>query len=285
MLRLVTASLIWCFSFGLIGNTLADLPRASVAAARLLCAALVFAPFIKRVPLKTGASLCAIGMIQFGLMYLAYMHSFRYLESHQVLLFTVFTPIYVSLINDIQERSFNRRNLLGAALAAGGCAVILWHSASRIGSLAGFLLVQASGVCFALGQLLYRKSFAGEAPQSGGSGDRSVIAWLYAGGVLILLPIAAIECRSAMPAPTPVQLATILYLGVLASGIAFFLWNKGSRQVEAGTLAVMNNLKIPLGVLISLLVFSEKTDLAALLCGSVLVALAMIATHYHTRRA
>jgi drug/metabolite transporter (DMT)-like permease len=52
----------------------------------------------------------------------------------------------------------------------------------------------------------------------------------------------------------------LLYLGLIASGLGFFLWNRGATRVDAGTLAVMNNAKIPLAVACSLLFFGESPD-------------------------
>lgn len=278
MLYLITASLIWGFSFGLIGNTLAGLPVAWLAATRLLLAALLFLPFVKRLPLKTAAHLFVIGAIQFGLMYLAYMRSFQSLKSHEVALFTIFTPIYVALINDLQHRKFTPRNLLTASLAAAGSAVILWNQESRIGSLVGFGFVQLSGICFALGQLLYCRAFVKHGVDLPANADKNIFAWLYLGGFAILLPFAVNDMLHALPRPDLKQTATIVYLGLVASGIAFFLWNRGARRVSAATLAVMNNLKIPAAVLISLLVFNERTNLVALLVGAALIGLAVFMT-------
>ena len=56
------------------------------------------------------------------------------------------------------------------------------------------------------------------------------------------------------------QVLVLLYLGLLASGVGFFLWNVGATRVSAGTLAVFNNVKIPLAVVVSLLFFAEQTD-------------------------
>ena len=64
---------------------------------------------------------------------------------------------------------------------------------------------------------------------------------------------------------TATQRWTLLYLGVLASGVGFFLWNVGATKVAAGTLAVMNNAKVPLGVAVSLLFFGGNADLSRLL--------------------
>jgi len=278
MFYLIAASLIWSFSFGLIGNTLAGLPPAWLAAVRLLLAALLFLPFIGRCKFKTAANLFCIGAVQFGLMYLAYMYSFQSLKSHEVALFTIFTPIYVSLLNDLQRRQFSSRSLLTASLAAAGAAVILWNKESRLESLAGFGYVQLSGICFALGQLLYRRAFSTAGAELPPRADRHVFAWLYLGGFTILLPFALGEMFKTMPHPDLKQTATIIYLGVTASGIAFFLWNRGARQVSAATLAVMNNLKIPAGVLVSLLLFRESVHLSALLTGGALIGAAISMT-------
>ncbi|MFM7261548.1 MAG: hypothetical protein ACKO3W_13190, partial [bacterium] len=47
---------------------------------------------------------------------------------------------------------------------------------------------------------------------------------------------------------TTPQWLTLIYLGVGASGVGFFLWNVGATKVAPATLAVMNNAKVPLGV-------------------------------------
>ena len=63
------------------------------------------------------------------------------------------------------------------------------------------------------------------------------------------------------------EISALLYLGLLPSGVGFFLWNKGATLSNAGTLAVFNNLKIPLAILCSLIFFGESTDIPRLLLG------------------
>jgi drug/metabolite transporter (DMT)-like permease len=62
---------------------------------------------------------------------------------------------------------------------------------------------------------------------------------------------------------------------VLASGIGFFMWNTGATRVQAGVLAVFNNVKVPLAVLVSLLFFGERTDGLRLFGGGTIIALAL----------
>ena len=89
----------------------------------------------------------------------------------------------------------------------------------------------------------------------------------------LALPIAL---SAAPPAPTPNQWAILVYLGIVASGICFFLWNRGARLVSAGQLAVMNNLKIPLAVAVSLFVFREPANVYTFLAGALLVGVALL---------
>lgn len=274
MLYLLIASIIWSVSFGLIGNLLAGLPPAWLALVRLAIAATVFLPFARRVPLRTGVALFVIGMVQFGFMSLAYMCSFRYLKSHEVALFTVMTPLYVAVVNDLLSRTFHGANLAAALLAVGGAGVILWKGVASEAPLIGFLLVETSNLCFALGQLGYRELLR----RQGGEPlvDRQVFFWLYLGGLAAIAPLGLRDAFVSAPHPTLAQTAALLYLGILVSGLSYFFWNSGARRVKAGTLAVMNNLKIPLGVSASLLVFGEQTHLPALLAGALLIGAALI---------
>jgi len=267
-------SLVWAFSFGLIGNHLAGLPPAWLAWIRLACGSAVFLPFVRSVPAKTAFALFAVGAMQFGLMYLAYMASFRYLESHEVALFTVVTPLFVAGLDDLFGRRFQPWNLLAALLAVAGAGLIKWKQIETAAPLYGILLVQASNVCFAAGQLAYRaimRRLATPLP------DCRVFFWLHFGGFAVLCPVALpIALATTPPVLTAVQWAILVYLGLVASGICFFLWNRGARLVAAGQLAVMNNLKIPLGVAVSLLVFRETTNVPTLLAGALLILVALL---------
>jgi len=68
----------------------------------------------------------------------------------------------------------------------------------------------------------------------------------------------------------------LLYLGVAVSGLSYFLWNAGARRVSSGVLAVMNNIKIPLGMLVSLTCFGEPVQHASLLAGGTLILAALL---------
>jgi len=187
MIFLILASLIWSVSFGIVGNVLAGLPPAGLAMIRLAVAAVIFLPFVRSASLRVNAALVGIGAIQLGVMSLAYMYSFRYLKSHEVVLFTVMMPVYVAVISDCFQRRFRAVNLCAAVVAVAGAGVILWHGETPRLSLTGFLLVEAANICFALGQLLYRELFARSARPP--LADHHSFFWLYLGGLAALLPL------------------------------------------------------------------------------------------------
>lgn len=273
MILLLLASCIWAFSFGLIGNRLAGLDPSVVACARLTLSLLVFLPFACRGAAPRHAlalKLLLLGGVQFGLMYLLYIASFRHLKSHAVALFTFTTPVYVALLAGARDPRRLPRPLLAALLAVLGAAIVNWQTPRAERLWLGFALVQGSNLCFAAGQLLYRQVM--RAP--GGVSNHQALTWMYAGAVMACLPFALRGWRAHGFAPDRGQLLVLLYLGVVASGLCFWLWNTGARRVRhAGTLAVMNNAKIPLGMALSLLLFGEQTDPGRLaLAGAALLA-------------
>lgn len=274
MSTLVVVSVVWAFSFGLIGHPLAGLPPWWVGWIRLGLSAALFLPFARRIPVRKAGMFLGIGAIQFGVMYWSYLASFRYVQSYEVALFTVTTPLFVASLDDVIGRRFKPWNLLAALLAVSGAALIKWQSLDSVAPLKGILLVQISNLCFAFGQVAYRSVMA-RLPHP--VADRHVFFWLHLGGWAALTPVALpLALAHAPPTPTPEQWAVLAYLGLVASGLCFFLWNRGARQVTASQLAVMNNLKIPLGAAVSLLVFHEVTGGWGLAAGSLLIAVALL---------
>jgi drug/metabolite transporter (DMT)-like permease len=188
-----------------------------------------------------------------------------------VALFTIFTPLYVAAVDDLWEKQFRPRQLWTALLAVVGTAVIVYSGWQGKNLMSGFLWVQASNLCFAVGQLAYRRLI----PQRPDRQARAGFAWLYLGGTA-----AALLAMLFFSGPLPLHmhtgpLLTLLYLGLLASGLGFFLWNTGATRVSAGTLAVLNNIKVPLAVLVSLLFFAEHADWLRLLGGGGIITWAI----------
>jgi carboxylate/amino acid/amine transporter len=280
MIYLLITSLIWAFSFGIIKNQLSGLDANLVSFLRLFISLMIFVPFfsLKKLKLKDKSKifilhLLAIGAIQFGLMYATYIYSFQFLKAHEVALFTILTPIYVTLINDF----FNKKGLdviaiLSAILAVVGAGVIVYKRLGDDLFVTGVLLVQLSNLCFAAGQIYY-KNLMKKHPEVSHS---EIFAIPYLGGAIITLIFSLTTVNWFSVQMDSKQLGSILYLGIIASGLCFFLWNKGATLVKAPTLAAMNNVKIPLAVLCSIFVFGETANWSKLIIGGGIMLLSVI---------
>ena len=273
MSLLLVVSLIWAFSFGLTKGQLAGVDSAFISAARLALALIVFLPFLRLRGLapRTACALVGIGAVQFGLMYLALNESYRYLQAYEVVLFTLTTPVIVTLFADALDRTFRLRALLAALLSVAGAGFVALKSTDLKPTLAGLLLIQGSNAAFATGQVLYRRLRR----QHPDLKDSAIFALLYAGALLVAVGALLLKLDPRTLVLTGRQIATLAYLGILASGVCFFLWNVGATRVSSGTLAVMNNAKVPLGVACSLIFFGEQAHLPSLIASLVIMGAAV----------
>ena len=279
MIYLATVSLIWAFSFGLIGSSLSGVDSFLVATLRLGVAVLIFLPFlrIKGLGKIEWLRLIAYGSIQFGLMYACYMKAYQYIPSHVVAIFSILTPVYVVLIHDLMKRTVFNRYIWVALLSVLGAASIKVKSVPDGDIWIGFGLMQAAGIAFAFGQVAYRnwKKSNAQVPDQAVFGLLAFGGFICVGGFsLLLTDFTAVEI-------TLNQWQSIIYLGCVASGLGFFLWNKGATRSNPGTLAAFNNAVVPLAVIISLLVFGESEaldleDSLRLFVGSALIVGAVI---------
>ncbi len=271
MWRLIAVSIIWAFSFGLIKGKLTGLDAGMVASIRLILCFLCFAPFLLNV--HQGAMrfrLMALGIVQFGIMYLAYIKSYQYLPGYLVAVFTIFTPFYVILLNALFDKASRQKKRLAYSAAAAvlsvvGAATIVFKTPGQETFIVGFFILQLANICFAIGQWNYQR-WAGKS-------DSGNMAWMYLGAAAFASLVSFPQLNWATVVITQEQILVLLYLGIVASGLCFYLWNSGSKTVNTSTLAVMNNGYIPLAVVASIVLFSEPVDVYRLVVGGSLIAL------------
>lgn len=281
MYYLLLVSIVWGFSFGLIKGQLTGLDSNFVAVARLFLSFMIFLPFLRlqKIKRQMAGQFLLIGAIQFGLMYMSYIYSYQFLLSYQVALFTIFTPLYVTLLDDLLRRRFQPVFFITALLAIIGSGVIVYQQIEQAQLLQGFLLIQFSNMCFALGQIYYKKMMI----QNSAVKEHSAFGLLYIGALLITAPAALVTTDWAALNLSFIQILTLLYLGIIASGLCFFLWNFGATRTNTGALAIFNNVKIPIGMALSLFVFGESGNLLRLISGGALIAFSLYLNEWQMR--
>jgi drug/metabolite transporter (DMT)-like permease len=270
---LLIVSIIWGFSFVIIKSTLVSLDSNLVSFARMLLSLVFFLPFIRPsgIRLSDKLKLMLIGGVQFGLMYITYVAAFQHIPAHVIALLTTTTPFFVTIFSGLYAKKIHKAFFLAALLAVAGGAIIKLPEQPLSSNLYGIILLQLSNAAFAFGQIAYRKLMNSR----GIVRDQKVFGLMYGGGVLITGLFSLATTNFHHLSVRPGQWIALLYLGVVASGLCFFLWNLGARKVNEGTLAVMNNLKIPVGVIASLILLQEKTSYSRLLIGCILFAVAL----------
>jgi len=211
-----------------------------------------------------------IGAIQLGCMYCFYYQSFLLLTVPEVLIGTIFTPLYVSLFSDFARRQFSGRYLITATLAVLGAAVIRYNSVSEDFWL-GFMVLQGSNLSFAFGQVAYRQLIE---KKSSEISQLTSFGYFYVGAFAVTL-IAWILLGEANYPDTVTQWGVLIWLGLVASGVGYFLWNKGATLVNAGVLAAMNNALIPMGLIVNFLIWDRSTDWLRLVSGASILFVAI----------
>ncbi len=268
---LFAVTLLWAFSFSLIGVYLAGQVDAWFSVLiRVALAALVFLPFLKKTPTPLACKLMLIGALQLGVMYGFYYHSFLFLSVPEVLLFTVMTPLYITLLNDALNKQFNPQFFIVAFIAVLGAITIRYENLDS-NFLVGLLLVQGANISFAIGQVTYKRLMLNKQLD-----DKTVFGWFFIGALIVASACYALFGDLNKLPSTSTQWGILIYLGIVASGLGYFMWNKGATLVNVGALAVMNNLLIPAGIIVNVLIWNRDADLLRLSIGAGVMLSALV---------
>jgi carboxylate/amino acid/amine transporter len=269
MWLLVITTLLWAASFSLIGEYLAGQVDSWLSVLiRVSLAALVFLPFLRwnGIRFKVILLYMLVGACQLGIMYLFVFHAYNYLTVAEFLLFTVLTPLYVTLIYDLLERQKLRWGYaFSSLLAVLGAAIIRYDHLSD-DFWYGLLLVQLANIFFAIGQVGYKRLMeVHPIPQ------HHAFSWFYLGAVAVSLVGALFFADWQKMPTTSLQWGVLLWLGIGASGIGYFMWNYGATQVDAGTLAIMNNMMVPAGLLVNFSIWQQHPNWPSFIIGASLI--------------
>ncbi|MDR1413842.1 MAG: DMT family transporter [Puniceicoccales bacterium] len=256
---LLLSSLILAFSIPINKKLFGNLNPFTTALVFCTASAVFFFPFRNRKweRLSDFFTILSIGAIQFGVMYVLFQSSFFFLNSHEVALLMVTTPAYVIGIGGMFSMKWNW-SIIFAAMAVLLAMLSVDFTQKFHFKWQGILLVQACNFSFALGQILLKRfckmrHMANIFPLN---------FVLYAGAATVCLPMAIIS-QKYLPMPTfaAVDFISASLFGMLCCGVCHWFWNIGTLRTPIHVLATMNNLQIPLAVLVSCVIFGEKINM------------------------
>ncbi|WP_034949371.1 carboxylate/amino acid/amine transporter [Erwinia oleae] len=269
MTLLIVTTVLWAFSFSLIGVYLAgQVDSVFSVLVRLLLAAAVFLPFLRAKGYRPSTLMLymAVGALQLGIMYLISFEAYLYLSVSELLLFTVLTPLYITLIYDLlRGRSVRLGYAASALLAVVGAAIIRYDRVSD-NFWFGLLLVQLANICFAVGMVGYKRL-----QETRPMPQHTAFSWFYLGAALVAVVAWFLWGNPNKLPTTSLQWGILLWLGVVASGLGYFMWNYGATQVDAGTLGIMNNMHVPAGLLVNLAIWQQQPHWTSFLIGGAVI--------------
>ena len=284
MRYLIFITIIWAFSFSLIGEFLAGKVDSYFAVLiRVLLASLVFLPFtdFKNIENSLKLKIMGIGIVQIGLMYIFFYKSFMFLSVPEVLLFTILTPIYITLYYDFLKKKFKPLYLVSASLAVIGAFVIRYEGINS-DFLVGFLLVQGANLCFAVGQISYKYIMQQEKMKN--IKQFNIFGYFHFGALIVSIIAFLLFGNFDKIFPSVIEWGVLLWLGLVASGLGYFLWNRGACTVDAGVLAIMNNILVPMGLLVNIVIWNKDVNYLTLFIGGSIIMLSLYLHYFIMRR-
>lgn len=269
MALLIITTILWAFSFSFYGEYLAGHVDSYFAVlVRVGLAALVFLPFLRTRghSVKTIALYMLVGAMQLGIMYMLSFHAYLYLTVSELLLFTVLTPLYITLIYDLMSgRRLRWSYAFSALLAVIGAGIIRYDQVTSY-FWTGLLLVQLSNISFAIGMVGYKRLM-----ETRPMPQHNAFAWFYMGALLVAFVAWSMVGNAQKMPETTLQWGILVFLGVAASGIGYFMWNYGATQVDAGTLGIMNNMHVPAGLLVNLAIWHQQPHWPSFIIGAAVI--------------
>ena len=269
VLEALLVSFLWSSSYVLTKIGLRDTSPLLLVALRYLVASLVLVPVAlargahRGLDRGTLAELALLGLAGYAVAQGLQCVGLYLLPAVTVTFILNFTPVIVLLINVAAfRRSPSPRQVLGSLVVLAGAYVFLGGDV-WLGSPTGVLVTLASGAGWAVylvavGRLFARKPVEPLALSAFAMASGTVV---IAGSAAALEGFAPITAQSA---------AIILWLGVVNTAAAFFLWNHALARVDAFEVSmIQNTMLIQIAVLSWL--FLGETLTAAKAAGMALV--------------
>ncbi|MDY6948413.1 MAG: DMT family transporter [Pseudomonadota bacterium] len=273
MLLLVLTMMVWGSTFMVTKELITLWPPFTLAFARVTLGTLVLLPLAvsrhRRGDHLPWPTIWLMGFVGVALYYLLFNLGMVYISASQGALVQSSIPAMTALVAVLwlRERASGMR-WLGIAMSVAGVLIVFSGSATDSGESIqlGNVLMFSSVVCWAVYTSL-AKRVAGF--------DSLVITVAVTGtGALLLLPVAGYEIMTAgaalQPLP-PLGWIGVLYLGGVASGLAYLLYNTSLRHLDASAVGVYTNLIPIVGVLTGVAVLGDPLSARAIVGGLVVM--------------
>ncbi|NWF67452.1 MAG: DMT family transporter [Chloroflexi bacterium] len=279
----LTAAAIWGGMYVVSDLVLVIIPPFTLLTIRLILGAVVLGLLLwrtgRRLPPRAGVfKALAVGFVGFGISVGAQFVGTDLSNAVNGALVTSASPAFILLFAALILRErLTLRHMAAVALASIGVAVILDLAQADFSSAAfsGNLVLVVAAVTWGLYSVLIR--------WASGELDTLVMTFLgFLGGLLLTIPAALLELTQR-PIGT-IDFAVflgILYLGIISTAGAMWLWNSAFALVDASIASLFFFAQPLVGALLGALLGQAIT--MNLLAGGVLIALGVLLSLYRPR--
>jgi drug/metabolite transporter (DMT)-like permease len=294
LLAFVLLSLVWGSSYLFIKIAVEDLSPLALVSLRLTLGLLLLAPLLvwRRVALprkgRTWLDLAFAGFVGTALPFTLISWGEQRIDSGLASLLTSTTPLFAVLLADVwqHDRPVTARKVVGLAGGFLGILVLLGNDildGAILNGATGQLATILAAACYAVSSTYVRKRLSSLPPLTVSFGQllfAGVFAWC---GVLALEAPAMGEVSSLLRISSGPVLLSVVWLGLLGSGLAYVLFNTVLQEWGA-TRATMVTYLIPVvGLVLGVVILDEALSWR-LLVGSLLTISGMVLVNLRPRR-
>jgi drug/metabolite transporter, DME family len=176
-------------------------------------------------------------------------------------------PVLAGLISRLSGGGpLTVRWMVATAGAVAGCALLVASGRAAGVSLPGVGLALVAGLCYAVYAVAAARMI------SGGTGDRAVMGGLLGAAAVLLAPVLAASSPGWLASGRGLTVA--LYLGLVATALAYLLVGRGFRALPAPVVVTLGLAEPLVAALLGVLVLGERLTATAI-AGLIMVGLAL----------
>lgn len=253
---------MWGTTFAVTKAAVREIPPFTLAVLRFGIATLTFVPIViarggfARLPrpLPVGP-LLVMSLTGVAVFIAGFNLALGYGSAVQGSLIFAFGPAAVAIaaVLALKER-VSRRRAIGILLSVGGVALVAAGGEADTGSpnpVLGAICMLAAVVAWAIYTVVAKRL---------ADADQIIVtACISALATLMLAPFAAMELlKQPLAMPSAEAWLSIVYMGVIASALAYLLYNLALRVLDASLVGALSNLDPIVGVITSVLFLGES---------------------------
>lgn len=276
----ITAAAIWGGVYVVSDVVLPIIPPFTLLTIRLIMGILALAPLALRQPTRPSrrdiARMMAVGVVGFGISVAAQFVGTDKSTAVNGSLVTSSAPAFILLFAAlILHERLTAQRIAAVALATVGVIVIINPTNARFTSdtFQGDVILALAALTWGLYSVLVRKV---------SSSLDTVLVTLFAflGGLLVTAPAMVIELpQRPVGAITPEVILGVLYIGIISTSVAMWLWNRAFALVDASAASLFFFAQPLVGTLLGIGLLGQQMTLN-LWIGSALIAAGVLLATY-----